>query len=39
MLNCSEVQVFVSAAKAPAELRLWDFVAEHRKRIFHMLEA
>ncbi len=28
-----------SAPKAPAELRLWDFVAAHRKRIFHMLDA
>jgi DNA-binding transcriptional LysR family regulator len=29
----------VSAAKAPAELRLWDFVAKHRKRILHKLNV
>jgi len=28
-----------SVAKAPAELRLWDFVAAHRKRIFHILDT
>mgnify|MGYP006285815747 CR=1 FL=1 len=28
-----------AAAKAPPEVRLWEFVAQHRKRIFHMLET
>ena len=28
-----------AAAKAPAENRLWDFVGEHRRRIFHMLDG
>jgi DNA-binding transcriptional LysR family regulator len=28
----------VSAAKTPAEAELWDFVKEHRERIFHMLD-
>ena len=28
-----------SSAKTPPEVRLWDFVSEHRKRIFHMLDT
>lgn len=28
-----------STPKSPAEARLWEFVAAHRRRIFHMLDA
>jgi DNA-binding transcriptional LysR family regulator len=29
----------VSSAKTPPEAELWDFVREHRERIFHMLDT